>query len=105
MTNLFIRKLELRAYLSESNKVALRQATSKVMKVEADRDLISQGDVPEHAFVILDGFACRHKLLPDGSHSISAYLIPGDGCDLHGSILGRAVHSIGTLTRCAVAAI
>ncbi|MEA1832664.1 Crp/Fnr family transcriptional regulator [Methylobacterium durans] len=105
MTNLFIRKLELRASLSEADRHALEQATAKVMQVEANRDLIAQGDAPEHAFVILEGFACRYKLLPDGGRSIVAYLIPGDGCDLHASILPRMVHSIGTLTPCLVARI
>ncbi|WP_147026418.1 Crp/Fnr family transcriptional regulator [Methylobacterium oxalidis] len=105
MANLFIKKLGLRAPLSDADRQALEQATAKVVQVEAHRDLISQGDAPEHAFIILDGFACRYKLLPDGSRSIVAYLIPGDGCDLHASILNQMVHSIGTLTPCSVAAI
>ncbi|MDR7035830.1 MULTISPECIES: Crp/Fnr family transcriptional regulator [Methylobacterium] len=105
MTNLFIKKLELRAQLSDRDRRALEQATAKVVQVDAHRDLISQGDAPEHAFIVLDGFACRYKLLPDGGRSIVAYLIPGDGCDLHASILNQMVHSIGTLTPCRVAAI
>jgi hypothetical protein len=33
--------------------------------------------------LILDGFACRYKVLPEGARSIVAYLLPGDMCDWH----------------------
>ena len=52
--------------------------------------------------VIGSGFACRYKLLPNGSRSIVAYLIPGDMCDLNVSILGAMDHCIGTLGPCEV---
>jgi CRP-like cAMP-binding protein len=42
-------------------------------------------------------------LLPDGSRQITAFLIPGDFCDLHVTILGAMDHSIGTITRSRVA--
>lgn len=105
MLNPFLRKLALRADLDEDDLGALRAATGDVSRVEAGRDLVSQGEPLEAAFVILDGFACRYKLVPDGGRAIVAYLVPGDGCDLHASLLGRAIHSVATLTPCSVASV
>jgi len=45
----------------------------------------------------------RYKLLPDGGRQIMAYLVPGDFCDLHVSILGEMDHGIGALSACEVA--
>jgi CRP-like cAMP-binding protein len=53
--------------------------------------------------VILEGFACRYKVVRDGGRQITAFLIPGDLCDLHISILGEMDHAIGALTACKVA--
>ncbi|MGU3478791.1 Crp/Fnr family transcriptional regulator [Methylobacterium sp. B34] len=103
--NPFLRKLALRANLDEGDVAALAAATSDVAQVEAGRDLVSEGVRPDAAYVILDGFACRYKLVPDGGRSILAYLVPGDGCDLHASLLNRAIHSVATLTPCTVASV
>ena len=69
------------------------------------KDLIREGDEPRDVQLILEGFACRYKLLADGRRQIMAYLLPGDFCDLHIFILRRMDHSIATLSPCRVAAI
>ncbi|WP_407530117.1 Crp/Fnr family transcriptional regulator [Methylobacterium oryzisoli] len=105
MTNLFIQKLCLRAPLCDADVNALAAATSRIQHYDAGQDLITEGSKPDFAYIILEGFACRYRIMPDGSRSILAYLVPGDGCDLHASILNRMVHSISTLTPCTVAPI
>jgi CRP-like cAMP-binding protein len=55
--------------------------------------------------LILDGFACRYKVLPEGTRSIVAYLLPGDMCDWHAFILKEMDHSVATLSPCQVVAI
>ena len=52
--------------------------------------------------LITSGFACRHKILPDGTRQIFAYLLPGDLCDLHVFILDAMDHTISTLSSCTV---
>jgi CRP-like cAMP-binding protein len=52
--------------------------------------------------LILEGFACRYKVLADGTRQIMAYLVPGDFCDLQVFILKEMDHSIATLSRCTV---
>ncbi len=69
----------------------------------ARRNVIREGERPDHVHLIIEGWAARYKLLPDGSRQITAFLIPGDFCDLHVTILGEMDHSITTLTRAKVA--
>lgn len=76
---------------------------SNMRQVEAKRDIISEGDKPEHVHVILEGWAARYKVLPDGSRQIVAFLVPGDFCDLHVTILRRMDHGIVALTPAKVA--
>jgi CRP-like cAMP-binding protein len=52
--------------------------------------------------LVLDGFACRYKILRDGSRQIMAYLVPGDICDLHVFLLDHMDHSLGTLSACQI---
>ena len=65
--------------------------------------MIAEGDRPDNVHVVLEGFACRYKILPDGERQIMAYLVPGDMCDLHVTILGEMDHNIGTLSLCTIA--
>jgi CRP-like cAMP-binding protein len=99
----FVRKLEYGAGLTDQDRQTLEQALRDVRQFKPRHDLIRENDSPENVHVILEGFACRYKRLPDGGRQIMAYLVPGDCCDLHVSILSRIDHTIGTLTACKVA--
>jgi CRP-like cAMP-binding protein len=99
----FVLKLEYGAELSGQDRQVLEQAVRDVRLFKPRHDLIQEDDSPENVHVILEGFACRYKRLPDGGRQIMAYLVPGDCCDLHVSILSNIDHTIGTLTACKVA--
>jgi CRP-like cAMP-binding protein len=101
----FIRKMEHGAPLNDADKAVLQDAVGRTKHVDARHDLIQEGDEPDDVQLILEGFACRYKLLPNGERSIMALLVPGDFCDLHVAILGEMDHNIGTLSPCTVAEI
>jgi CRP-like cAMP-binding protein len=92
-----IRKLENFAPLAEEEKNALLAATTTTRRYGAHEDLIQEGAHPDGVKIILDGLACRYKVLPDGRRQIVAYFVPGDLCDLRLLLLKRMDHSIGTL--------
>ncbi|MCJ2109646.1 Crp/Fnr family transcriptional regulator [Methylobacterium sp. E-025] len=71
-------------------------------EVGAHVDLIQEGEAPENVHLILDGFACRYKVLPNGRRQIMAYLVPGDFCNLNVFILDQMDHNIGTISPCQV---
>ena len=54
---------------------------------------------------MLEGWAYRYKILPDGSRQIMAFMMPGDFCDLHIGSLEEMDHSVGTLTACQIVTI
>ncbi len=98
-------KLEAFTRLSADDRAALAQVSQNYRFVDARRDLISEGDKPRHIHLILDGWACRYKQLPDGRRQIVSLFVPGDFCDVNVFILKYMDHSIGALTRLKVAMI
>jgi CRP-like cAMP-binding protein len=105
MQNRFVDKLCGFGKLSARDIAALTRATSKERKVAAKHDLIREGDRPGPVFVMLDGWACRYKILPSGLRQILGYLMPGDSCDLHIGLLAEMDHSIQTITPASYATI
>ena len=102
MVNLLTRKLEAFGLLAEADRNILDKVASGARLVPPRVDLIREGDTPSDVHLILEGFACRYKVLANGTRQIVAYLVPGDFCDLHVFILSAMDHSIATLTRCKV---
>ena len=103
MVDRLIRKLELRDTVSDEEKRILLGAVSHTRSVGPDEDIVRYGDRPSESCLILDGFTCRYKLLPDGKRQITAVHIPGDFVDLHSFIQKKMDHSVGTLTSCQLA--
>jgi CRP-like cAMP-binding protein len=103
VTNAFIRKLCEHAPLPVEDIELLEKACANQRSLAAREDLILEGDEPGPIFVVLEGWACRYKLLPEGTRQITSFLMPGDCCDLHASVLERMEHSIATLTAARVA--
>ena len=92
-----LRKLESIASLTEEEKQALLSLPMTVKEVPADRDIVSLGERPNACCLILDGWACRYKMLPEGGRQIMSFHIPGDLPDLQSLYLDTMDHSLGTL--------
>jgi CRP-like cAMP-binding protein len=98
-----IRKLEHFAPFTAEEREALLAACSDVRRVGAREDLARQGDHPTAVNLLLSGFACRYKVLPDGRRQLMAFFVPGDFCDFRNFLLARLDHSIGTLAQGTIA--
>ncbi len=98
-------KLEAFTKLSSDDRAALANASRNTRYVDARRDVVAEGDKPRHVHLVLDGWACRYKTLPDGKRQIVALFVPGDFCDVNVYILKHMDHSIGAITRLKVAMI
>ena len=105
MANRFIDKLCGFASLTTAEIDALTTATADANSHPAKRDLIREGDRPGPVLVVLEGWACRYKILPSGTRQVLAYLMPGDACDLHIGLLAEMDHSIQTISPARVASI
>lgn len=56
-------------------------------------------------FVIPEGWACRYKILPNGTRQVLAFLIPLDSCDLNVGLLAEIDYSIQVITPVSVVTI
>jgi CRP-like cAMP-binding protein len=104
-SNAFIDKLSGHAPLSAEDVEILKAACGEFRDIPARHDLIREGDKPGPTFVILKGWACRYKMLPEGTRQITAFLMPGDCSDTHAMVLEQMEHTIATLTPARVAKI
>lgn len=105
MTNRFAKKLSMFGSLTAEDTAALGHAVELPRHYSSKADLIREGDRPGPVFVILEGWACRYKILNNGTRQIVGYLMPGDSCDLHVALLAEMDHSIQTITPAVVARI
>jgi CRP-like cAMP-binding protein len=105
MSNPLLRKLANFTELSAEEKSAVDACCGDVRYFAAGEDVISQGDRTGGVKLLLEGFACRYKVLEDGRRQVVAYFVPGDLCDLRVFILKRMDHSIGAVCASKVATI
>jgi CRP-like cAMP-binding protein len=103
MLSPLIRKLENFTALSDDDKRAIQDSTREIRQFGPREDIIREGDKPDNVHLILEGWAARYKLLPEGERPIMAFLIPGDLCDIKVTLLDQMDHSIATLSPCKVA--
>jgi CRP-like cAMP-binding protein len=99
-------KLKLEAFtrLSTEDRAQIDQITRKsVREIAPRRDLIREGDNPRSMFIVLSGWACRYKALPDGRRQIVSFFVAGDMCDLNIFILKEMDHNIAAISKLRVA--
>jgi CRP-like cAMP-binding protein len=93
-----IRRLEHRTTLSPDDRSILESVASTLRTFEPREYLAKQGLPVERLFLIIEGFACRYRLLPDGRRQITAFMLPGDLCDLGMFALSYMDHSVTALS-------
>lgn len=77
MLNPLARKLERYVRLSSDDRAALDGLVqSGVRTLRARKDVICEGEKPEVVNLILEGWACRYKLLEDGRRQNIAFFLP-----------------------------
>ncbi len=98
-------KLDSIAVLSDEEKQALLDLPLTVKVFEADSDIVRDGDRPTECCLVLSGFVCRYKILPEGKRQIMGFYIPGDIPDLQSLHLNVMDHSISALVTSSIALI
>lgn len=103
--NPLARKLGNFADFSKGDLRLLDDLSSNTTTLKAGTDLIKEGDRPDDVIYLIEGWAARYKILAGGQRQITAFLIPGDLCDIHIFILKKMDHDIGLLSDARVARI
>lgn len=95
-----IRLLDRFMPLNDEDRHALSMLETGSVCEKAPRcDIAREGENPTVIRLLVSGWACRYKDLPDGRRQIVGFFLPGDFCDLNVYILSELDHSIGALTR------
>ncbi len=100
-----IQRLETFRTLSTIDREVLGKATEDTHSVASHTDLLREGDAPEVVRVLVEGFACRYKIVDGGKRQILGFLLPGDICDAHVFTLSHTDHNVVALTEAKVATI
>ena len=82
----------------ENSIQELMALTPRRFSLEKNADVAREGDPLRHIYLVLEGIAVRYNGLPDGTRQISAFMLPGDFCDLNGGLLLQRDHSIGAIS-------
>lgn len=95
-----ILNLERYTQLSLGDRAALGELGNRPIVERAPQaDVAREGENPRVARLLVSGWACRYKDLPDGRRQIVGFFLPGDFCDLNVYILQELDHSVGALTQ------
>ncbi len=102
-TSLLIRKLETITDLSAEERQALNDLQMTIRDLKTGQDIVRDGDRPSQCCLILEGFACRYGMTPNGKRQIFSFHIPGDIPDMQSIHLTVMDHSLGTIRASRVA--
>jgi CRP-like cAMP-binding protein len=91
-------KLRVRDDVSAHEADVLRAACDDIQESPAGRTLVRAGTPLNHSTLVVEGMLARYKDLADGQRQIQEIHVAGDFTDLHGFLLKKLDHNIGTLT-------
>ncbi len=92
------RKLGAFVALSETEYAVLDGLHKRRRTFVPGRDLVHQGHSDQAAYILMSGWACSYKLLPNGERQIIDFQIPGDFLGLRSVMLHISDHSIEPVT-------
>ncbi len=84
MAHPFVRKLRHGAPLTDEDEEILTRLTHLVRTFGPRADIVAEGSPSRFLPLIVDGWACRYRLLPNGKRQIISLFIPGDLCEPFG---------------------
>jgi CRP-like cAMP-binding protein len=91
-------KLRVRDLVLAEEEEVLRASVAEIRDHPAGRTIVRSGTTLSASTLLVEGIVCRYKDLADGQRQIMELHVAGDFVDLHGFLLKRLDHNIGTMT-------
>lgn len=104
-SNPLAKKLGIFVDLQPGDLAVIARWSADRSELPARHVFIRQGDRPRATCLMIEGWAYRYKTIKSGKRQVLGFLMPGDMCDPHAFILGKADHDIAMLTDAVVASI
>jgi cAMP-binding proteins - catabolite gene activator and regulatory subunit of cAMP-dependent protein kinases len=97
------RKLSSYMVLTDEEKTFLSELERNVARQPTRTDLLQQGERYGCVRVMRQGWAIRHKALPDGRRQVVNFVLPGDIIGFYCNLFETADHGVTALTAVEVA--
>jgi CRP-like cAMP-binding protein len=98
-----ITKLESITTLPDAERHAVESLPIIVRGLGPRRDIVHDGDMATQCCVLLEGWACRYKILGEGKRQIFSFHVAGDIPDLPSLQIPLMDHTLATMTQATVA--
>ena len=98
-----VRRIGSRVQLTDGDRAMIESLPIKIRTLEPSTYLLREGQRPQRCAFIVDGFAYRQKLTPNGEREIVSILMPGEFVDVQNLFLDESDHDIQALTRITIA--
>lgn len=105
MTELLVARLQSHVPLDPADRTGLLGLPAHMHRLPGRNADLAGTLSSDHIHVIVDGFACRYRDLPDGRRQIISLLIPGDLIDLRRFVLGGQMSPLAALSPLGIVAI
>ena len=99
-----LRKIESIALfeLSAEERAALEALPMQAAQIDANQDIVREGDRPGRSFAVISGIASTYKTTRAGKRQVMSYHVPGDVPDFQSLHLQTLDISIATVTPCSI---
>ena len=92
-------------FLSRVERDALEEAVASTRSVNANTDLVREGERTDTLFIVADGWACRYTTTREGGRHLPALLVPGDVDNLDSLMFDRLDYGVRTFTQATIVAL
>jgi CRP-like cAMP-binding protein len=99
------RKLRNLATIDDEELRALVTMFRTKRSIKRGDDILTIGSSSAYSTVLLQGVACRYKIVENGRRQIFTFQYPGDFCDGYSYILPTQDSAVSALTECSVSII
>ena len=94
-----LRRLDAFVPMSPRELEFMRSFKSGETTVARGAVIFEQGSESPYMFTILDGFAIRYTILPDGRRQVINFVLKGELLGLQGEMLGEMQHTVEAVTQ------
>lgn len=100
-----IKRLENFQPCTLDERCALKEILGPVKRLQRGQDVFRAYEKSTEVNVLLEGWATRYKMTKDGHVQTLAFLLPGDLCNIHVTLVDRMDHSLCAITPATFASI
>jgi CRP-like cAMP-binding protein len=98
-----LKKLDRLSPLASADREAILALSSRVKNLRSQSLIVREGDAITECCLLLEGYACRHKVARNGGRQIMSFHMAGDILDVQHLWFTVADHNVETITNAVVA--